>query len=361
MKTFDEAKFRRALPFDVRPTDIPGVFDVPPPAPGFDPRTATAEEFRRAGMRWRRSVANRNPIARALWERVTARSEAPVGETVTAYGPPPHPTLPTRRRRQLPDEGDYNWAGAIVAPGNWTAVIGCWVVPTLSQPPQPATTITYPNGDFFTGWWVNTWVGLDGYQPIGSNDILQVGIAQQIDTNNNVWAWAWYEWWLENPPAGEPAYVNAQTVRHFKVAPGDTIIAIASYVGSMAGQVTILNFTQWATRDNFVAGTGNHFNKVLAPPSGADFNGASAEWIVEDPGGGESGLFGQPAYSLAAFTPIAFTGALACNCASDLASMNFADPSSATLENIETAGSDPTTLTSTTVGQGTATITFVGG
>jgi len=61
MKVFDEAEFRRALPFDVLPTDVSGVFDVPVPPPGFDPRTATAEELRRAGMRWRRSVANRNP------------------------------------------------------------------------------------------------------------------------------------------------------------------------------------------------------------------------------------------------------------------------------------------------------------
>jgi hypothetical protein len=353
MKNFDEAEFRRALPFDVLPTDIPGVFDVPTPPPGFDPRTATAEEKLKVGMRWRQSVANRNPIARALWERVTSRSEAPAGETVTAYHPSPHPILPARRRRRVPDENEFSWAGSVVATGNWTAVSGLWVVPTLSQGSQPATTISYSNGESFTGWWLSTWLGLDGYVPNNSNDILQVGITQQIDENNNAFAWAWYEWWLEDPQDNSPVYVNAQTISGLTVSPGDTILAMVSYVGSMAGQVMLLNVTQWAA-DNYVFGAGNHFNKVLAPPPTADFNGSSAEWIAEDPGGGE------PTYTLAAFTPINFTGGLACNCASDLSSMDWANPSSGTTVEIESAGTPPATLTATTVGEGTVTITYVG-
>jgi hypothetical protein len=353
MKVFDEAAFCRALPFDVRPTDIPGAFDVPPPPPGFDPRTATAEELRRAGMRWRRSVANRNPIARALWERATARTDAPVGKTVTPYRPPPHPMIPARRRRRLPNESQFNWAGSVVATGRWTAVSGCWVVPTLSAGSQPAATITYSNGETFTGWWLSTWLGLDGYIPNNSNDVLQIGIMQQIDEGNHAYAWAWYEWWLENPPEGSPTYVNSQLITGFNVNPTDTILAIVSYVGSMAGQVTLFNLSQWA-RDNYVLGTDNYFNRVLAPPPTADFNGSSAEWIAEDPGGGE------PAYTLSNFTPINFTGGLACNCPSDLSSMDWANPSSGIPQEIESAGSPPTTLTSTTVGEGTVTIKYVG-
>jgi len=353
MKIFDEAEFRQALPFEVLPTNVPGVFDVPPPPPGFDPRTATAEELRRAGMRWRRSVANRNPIARALWERATSRSEAPAGKTVAPHRPPRHPMLPARRRRRSPDESQFSWAGAVVPTGSWTAVSGLWVVPTLNQGSQPATTITYPNGDYFTGWWLSTWLGLDGYAPNISNDVLQIGIAQQIDENNNAYAWAWYEWWLETPPEGSPDYVNAQTVKSLKVAPGDTIFAIVSYVNSMAGQVTLFNLSQLAA-DNYTLGPDNHVNKVLAPPPTADFNGSSAEWIAEDPSGGE------PAYTLAGFTPIDFTGALACNCASDLSSMDWANPASGVPVEIESAGTPPATLTATTRGEGTVTITYVG-
>jgi len=353
MKIFDEAEFRRALPFDVRPTDIPGVFEVPPPPPGFDPRTATAEELRRAGMRWRRSVANRNPIFRALWESATSRTHAQAGKTVTAYRPPPNPALPARRRRRLPDEGEFNWAGAVVATGNWTAVTGSWVVPALSQGSQPPSTINYGGGESFTGWWLSTWLGLDGYVPNNSNDLLQVGIMQQIDQHNHAYAWAWYEWWLEDPPAGAPAYVSAQSISGFIVNPGDTIHAAVSYVGSMAGQVTITNLSQLA-EDSYVYGPDNWFNIVLVPPPTADFNGSSAEWIAEDPGGGE------PAYTLAAFTPIAFTGAIACYCSGDLSSMAIADPSSAIPQEIETAGTPPSPLTATTLGEGTTTIKYVG-
>jgi hypothetical protein len=352
MKNFDDAEFRRALPFDVLPTDIAGVFDVPLPPPGFDPRTATAEELQRAGMRWRRSVANRNPIARALWDRATSRSEAPAGKTAP-YRPSPHPVLPVRRRRRLPDENEFSWAGSVVATGNWTAVSGLWVVPTLSQGSQAASTITYPNGQYFTGWWLSTWLGLDGYIPNNSNDILQVGITQQIDENNNAYAWAWYEWWLENPPEGSPDYVNALTITGFNVSPGDTILAFVSYVGTMAGQVVLWNLSQWAA-DNYVLGADNYFNKVLTPPPTADFNGTSAEWIAEDPGGGE------PGYTLAGFTPINFTGGLACNCASDLSSMDWANPASGVPQEIESAATPPATLTATTIGEGTVTIKYVG-
>jgi hypothetical protein len=334
---FDEAKFRRALPFNVVPTAIPGVYDIPQPPPGFDPHTATAGECRRAGIFWRRSVANRNPITRALWESATARRYTFTNE---GAGPSPNVVLP-RRRPRLPNEADTTWAGPILATGKWTGVIGSWVVPTLSKPSQPPTT----NSQGFTGWWMSTWVGLDGYQPLNSNDILQIGIYQNIDTHGNASAWAWYEWWLANPSSNAPTYVNAQSIpsKTFQVSPGDTLIACASYVSSTAGSVMLLNQSR---------STANFFHKVLAPPQQADFNGSSAEWILEVPGGGEGN------YSLPAFSPLTFTAAVACNCASDLASAIFADPSTATLLNLETTSD--VALTDTTAGAGTATINFVG-
>jgi hypothetical protein len=74
---------------------------------------------------------------------------------------------------------------------------------------------------------------------------------------------------------------------------------------------------------------------------------------VECPGGGEG------YYSLPAFAPLTFSAAIACNCAPDLSSSTFTDPSAAALSDIETTSDVP--LTTTTAGKGTATITFVGG
>ncbi len=335
---FDEAKFHRALPFKVVPTAVRGAYDIPAPPADFDPRTATAAERKAAGMVWRQSVANRNPIARALWERATAhRFTFDYDRDVS----PPDVALPPRSRPKLPNEGNTTWAGPVVAVDAWTGVIASWVVPTLSIPRQPPTS----NGSGFTGWWMSTWVGLDGYAPIGSNDILQIGIDQNIDQNGNASAWAWYEWWLANPPSNAPTYVNAQPIptSTLSVSPGDTIIACVTYVSGSAGQVTLMNTSH---------PTSNFFHKVLVPPPGADFNGQSAEWILEVPGGGEG------YYSLPAFTPLTFSGAVACNCSSDLSSATFTNPSDATLLNLQTTSGVP--LTSMTAGDGTATITFIG-
>ena len=89
--SFDEAKFSpHPAVRSVRPTATSGAFHIPPPPPGFDARSATAEEFQRTGMLWRRSVANRNPIVRSLWDRATARGYRPADPTATGFGPPPN-------------------------------------------------------------------------------------------------------------------------------------------------------------------------------------------------------------------------------------------------------------------------------
>lgn len=356
---FDEAAFRGKMPFALRATRTPRAFRVPLPRPGFEPGRATAEELRALGMRWRRSVANRNPVAAALWRRVEAHrfTEGDDDGAPARWMPPMH--------RATPPEGggtDYNWAGPVLPSGNWTGIISSWVVPTLSAPAQPATTITYPNGESFTGWWVSSWVGLDGYQFINSNDLLQIGVMQQIDTQGNAFAWGWYEWWVLGAPAAVIAtfpFVNAQAIpqQTFAVNPGDEVIAAVSYATDSAGNVT----GGQVTLSNVTQPTANFYSRVLPKPTGAQANGACAEWIVECPGGGETGLYGQPVYSLANFGSIDFSAALACNCSGDLSDIVWGDPTTASIVNLETGGTPPTVLTATTVGTGTATVSFVGG
>lgn len=337
---FDQAEIQAELPFEIRPTSIPGVYDIPAPPPDFDPRTATAEELRRAGLPWHRSVINRNPIARELWDRATARRYTPVDETVTTFGPPPDLKLPPHGPRRGPSlDGDYNtWSGAVVMTGTtWTGVQGQWVVPTVSPGEQPAGTS--PGG--FSGWWMSSWVGLGGWIPTGSNNVLQIGITQTVSTDNKHHAWLWYEWWYEYAPSNKPPYGNSQAVYSFDVKPGDTVSAAVTYFGGKSGQVRMIN-----------GRTAKEFTKVVAMPKGANLLGNSAEWIVEVPNGGE------PDYALANFTSLTFPYTLANNCESSTPA--WAGPSSATLVNMQFSGKDTTPLTSTSLVPAELTITYAG-
>jgi Peptidase A4 family len=184
---FDQTEIQAELPFEIRATSIPGVYDIPALPPDFDPRTATAKELRGAGLPWRRSVTNRNPVTREP-DRATARRYTPVDESVTTFGPPPGLALP---KRGIPNSNGYNtWAGSVVwTPGEtWTGVEGQWGVPFALPGPQPPTTGSL-RGKKYNGWWMSSWVGLGGWLPSGSDNILQIGVQQfvgQIDDSKDL-------------------------------------------------------------------------------------------------------------------------------------------------------------------------------
>jgi Peptidase A4 family len=109
------------------------------------------------------------------------------------------------------------------------------------------------------------------------------------------------------------------------------------YIGNTAGSISFANAT-----------TGQHFSITLAPPPGATFNGSSCEWIMEAPDGGE------PISSLPRFTPVIFTGGIACAPGATAVMI----PGNADTLNIETV--EGKVLTAVTVNGETATITFIG-
>jgi hypothetical protein len=90
--------------------------------------------------------------------------------------------------------------------------------------------------------------------------------------------------------------------------------------------------------------TGEHFSITLEPPTGASFNGSSAEWIMEAPDGGE------PMSSLPAFNPVEFTGASACG------DGNVHNPQNGDTVIIMSWGVPDVQLTYITLGDGTVTI-----
>jgi hypothetical protein len=342
--TFDEEKLQRAVPFQLERTAIPGVYTIPAPPAGFDPRTASPSELIRAGFPWRRPDAESNPVARALWDRVMAR-EWRRAEAVPAVGRRLHrrPPGPMSNGPNI----NSNWAGAVLPTGVWDGVVGQWRIPQISQPPASEPAV-YDDG--FEGWEMSSWVGLGGYGPNLSNNLLQGGVAQQLVTNGDWGCYAWYQWWVLGD---ESTYQAVQIGPANFVNPNDSVFVSVRYVldannNPTGGVVWIANET-----------TGVYVPAVVVPlPSEAVFSGGSAEWIVEAPDGGEWGPdYNGAQSSLPAFTPITF---VAVACGPEGIFGPWANAVDSTVQEITTAQENGIPLTSTTVGTSGVTVKFVG-
>ncbi len=193
------------------------------------------------------------------------------------------------------------WTGYVVAPTSGaTAVGGTWVQPT--NPAGPSTD-------------VSTWVGIDGLSLNGftDNTVEQIGTDAQTDSSGHVTYWAWLEFFGDSdltkgldsnglPANRGPDYlpINLNTFpgySSFTIHPGDTISAEVSVVPgntrSFLFQMTDVPKGGGATETFSLVQT-----MVVQTPQLA-----TAEWIVENPGGGVN--------DLADFGQVNFTGAWA--------------------------------------------------
>lgn len=326
---FDPAhleRFRAKLPFPTIATKLPGAFAGRPFPPEFDLNKATPAALRAHGVFWRRPAPNADPRLVAAWKEAADRAKSVkewlVPELEVQVGKR-HVLGPVTRQ----SDGVFtssNWSGGVL-PGKWTGVIGQWNVPTVSKPPEPAGA-----GGIWTS---SSWVGLDG--AYGSNDVLQAGVQQQVDAKGNASYVAWYEWFAP-PQPNSPGYIWQTNINNFPVKPGDTLFCSAQYVGTTAGHLYFANLTT----------NSPPLSITLAPPPGATFSGNSAEWIMECNDGGE------PTQSLPAFTPVDFSGGVACAASGPSANPQTAD------NFIMQRGSQ--NLTQTTLGDGTVVIKFIG-
>jgi hypothetical protein len=313
------------MPYELVPTALAGAFISPAPPDDFDPNTASPAALIKHGFLWRRPRPGDDPALHTAWERAFSRRWRAEDRLVPELEPQVGKTH--QLKRATPAAGiDVNtnlWAGSVV-PGNWTGVIGYWVIPAVTEPLQAQGT----RG----GWDSSSWVGIDGV--FDSDDVLQAGVEQAIDVNGNAHYTAWYEWFAPIQ-SGSPPYVFQTNILNFPVSPGQTIYCSVLYLSDhSAGQVYFANES-----------TGQHFSITLAPPPGATFNGSSAEWIMEAPDGGE------PTTSLPIFTPLTFTSAICCGPGT------AGNPSAGDTYNIVGFG---TVLTSVTLGLDSVTIDYAG-
>jgi Peptidase A4 family len=332
---FDEEAFLKKIPFRVVRTNLKGAYSVVAPPDDFDPNTASANELVKNGILWRRPVATDPAALQDAWHKAFSRKwlgkdrEVPVFQPVVGRT---HILKKSPGKVKDATFANFSWSGAATLSGGpYTGAVGMWEVPNVLRPPWPPST----SGSGSNAYESSSWVGLDGY--LVSNDVLQAGVEQYVDGNGHAHYTAWYEWYVDIDAKENigPGYINEVPISTVPVAASDEIFVSVQYIGMSFGYIWLANRT-----------TGKHFAQVLAPPPNANFAGNTVEWIMEDPDGGED------ATSLAKFTPVIFTSAIACTAAG-----GTNNPENCDTLNIETTGER--VLTSASVGNYTAAINCV--
>lgn len=242
-------------PFQTDVSSLVRTYDAPPE--DFNPHMASDELLLRHGLP-PRTRFERDPRLKKLWQRTFTSSTRFVKAEIA-----PDPIMTTRAQRRANDPefliGD--WAGVTVVtlhtdPGDPAfLVLAEWVVPTvLSLGPEGST--------------IGFWVGIDGALNGTGGQILQAGIAAEIQSGvfgSSVEWWAWTEWFN-----GSSTHNASARVHNFPVAPGDSVCFMVFAPQPDQGHATMINHSQGV-------GTGVAIN----PIDGITLVGETVEWVVE--------------------------------------------------------------------------------
>jgi Peptidase A4 family len=285
----DHESFAEKLPYKTTPLNIRGAHTTPFPPKGFDPMTASPKELVHQGLLLRRPGEGDPPQMVAAYKKIFSRPFKAEDRIVPHLVPQIGKTHNFKGAQKKTTEGGFNnnkWSGAVIDTGTWGAVTAEWVIPTVSKPKEAQGT----EG----GWNSSSWIGIDGF---ANNDVLQIGVEQKVSAKGVASYVAWVEWYVDGGDVSKFPYINQTNITNFPVSPGQTVDCSVQYVNKKtAGLLQMINVT-----------TNQHFTITLEPPTGAAFNGTSAEWIMEAPDGGE------PTSSLPKFTSVDFKGAFACS------------------------------------------------
>ncbi|MDA8145943.1 MAG: G1 family endopeptidase [Thermaerobacter sp.] len=167
-----------------------------------------------------------------------------------------------------------NWAGYVVTAPHDTAVSATWQVPAVTPPPDPGYSAT--------------WVGIGGFQA-GDRTLIQAGTLQEVVNGRE----RYLAWWETLP---RPMVTIPMTV-----AAGDRMSVAVTHLKGRRWRFTVQDVTRAET-----------FRKVVHYRS----KEASAEWIEEDPAGGNLQLlpladFGAATFQDGLVTTAGVTGSIA--------------------------------------------------
>lgn len=248
------------------------ILTFPPPAPNFDPLTASPADLAKYGF----PAMQDDPQHRERYRRVFSQIKKKltyVEPTFRVNSDRFHG--PRKRQPTAGTETSTNWSGGVVyAPKgqSFQWMEGDWVVPDVDAPTQ---------GQWY---YCASWIGIDGD---GSGDVFQAGVECEVYRSGSSITRHIYPWWEWYP-------ISEVQITNLTVNPGDMITMIlcsTQGVGSTTGTVYFTNRT-----------TGASMSYALTAPAGTKLVGNCAEWIVEAPtvGGSQSALadYGEVFFSV---------------------------------------------------------------
>jgi hypothetical protein len=236
---------------------------IPPrPPAGFNAETARDDEIAQYGLPPRPAIGSPQYED---WRKLVSitRIDPVLQQTIVTHGPALNlsagPSALTNGLT-LAAASSTNWSGYAVSAAagtfnvNNNLIHARWVVPIAQQ----------AFGSCDGTWWDSSqWVGFDGY---GSKDVLQAGTEADAFCSGGATT-PEYSFWYEWAPLAEVRVAN------LPVTAGDVVAVEVWYTsGAPFGHALLANFT-----------TSLSVSIAFNPPAGTNFEGDSAEWIMERP------------------------------------------------------------------------------
>ena len=277
---FDRAK--------LLPSNLPGVFALPPIPNDFDPNTATKAALLKHGLLWRRPAQHDHPAVIAAWNKAFSggfHAKKHIVPSITPLANRIHKPVILTRPFDGPCAPSDRWSGAVVNnpwPG-WTGnmtVTSYWRVPTVSMPTWPGNR----------GLWTSSsWIGIGNPDPnkVPTDLLLQAGVTHDvIDLSGTTKYYAWYAYDFEE-----------HRLNDIMIRPGDEISSSVQYLPqSHQFYFSIYDST-----------TGQYSAMLVDLPKDREVATNTVEWIVEVPGGYINGN------AIPNITPVRFDSAIGCN------------------------------------------------
>ncbi len=304
MKIDERLRSQFAVP--LVPTNVDGVYTMPPLPDDLDLSTASDETRSRHGVLIPRppfAVKSYRVVAPQLGPLRKPKLRKPLHEPVSdgAIRVPLSLAPPTLT--------SANWCGCMLAPAkgapNWASVSGVFSLPYLSASPQD------PTGNATAS--LSAWVGLDGWAPSGSfslfQTVLNFELATEANPPNSYFNYPGWQWWIPAPGDAHAAtlFQGAIILNAPPQNPGDVVQLYCAYLwGDMETLCGAVQFAFYPAGESPVL-----MSSLFYGPQGLSNIGTTIEWILENEAvtDNQPGMTLLPIFSAAAnaIKPITFT------------------------------------------------------